>query len=573
VVALVFGVVTMVLLEKQVLSRLTLLSQRVSGIGASGDLSARVAIAGRDELTRLADDINGMLEALEHSQRERHESQERYHSLVETSPDVMYSLSAQDGTITSLNPAFETVTGWPRTEWLGKPFAGIVHPDDMPVAVETFERVCRGETPPLYQLRILSKSGEYLLGEFTSAPQIEGGAVVGEFGIVRDVTERQRMEEELLKAQKLESISILAGGIAHDFNNILTAVVGNISLARALYANPSDDVFQRLTAAEKASWRAKDLTEQLLTFSKGGAPVKKTASIIELIEESTRFVLRGSSVRCEFLIHNDLWPVEVDEGQISQVINNLVINANEAMPEGGIIQVGAENVTVEAQHALPLPDGKYVRIFVKDQGGGIPADQVQKVFDPYFTTKRKGSGLGLAVSYSIVKNHGGYITLESVSGVGTTFYIYLPASQQEILAKPTVEEKAPAGKGKVLLMDDEDAVREVTGRILSHMGYQVGFARDGAEAIALYKEAKESGQPFDVVVMDLTIPGGMGGKEAIRKLLEIDPQVKAVVSSGYHNDPIMAEFKAYGFSGVVAKPYLIEELSEVLQGILKQDAL
>ena len=195
VVALVFGVVTMVLLEKQVLSRLTLLSQRVSRIGASGDPSARVAIAGGDELTRLADDINGMLEALEHSQRERHESQERYHSLVETSPDVIYSLSAQDGTITSLNQAFETITGWSCAEWLGKPFAGIVHPDDLPVAVETFERICRGETPPLYQLRILSKTGEYMIGEFTSAPQIEGGAVVGEFEIVRDVAERQRMEK------------------------------------------------------------------------------------------------------------------------------------------------------------------------------------------------------------------------------------------------------------------------------------------------------------------------------------------------------------------------------------------
>jgi CheY-like chemotaxis protein len=317
--------------------------------------------------------------------------------------------------------------------------------------------------------------------------------------------------------------------------------------------------------------RAKDLTQQLLTFSKGGIPIKKNIRCAELIKETAAFTLSGSNVRCEFSLLEDLWSVEIDEGQISQVINNLVINADQAMPEGGIIKISAENVTVGTEEALSLQEGNYIKITIQDQGIGIPKDHLNKIFDPYFTTKHKGSGLGLAVAYSIIKNHEGHLGVESELGVGSTFTIYLPASQKQPLTKKEAEKKVITGKGKILVMDDEEVIREAIDEILTHLGYQVEFARNGEEAIALYKNTKGSRQTFDAIIMDLTVPGGMGGKDAIQKLIEIDPEVKAIVSSGYSTDPVMADFEKYGFSGVVAKPYNIRELSETLYRIINKD--
>jgi signal transduction histidine kinase len=384
-----------------------------------------------------------------------------------------------------------------------------------------------------------------------------------------ELTERKRMEEELLRVQKLESIGVLAGGIAHDFNNLLTAILGNISLTK-MYANPEDKGYKRLTEAEKACLRARGLTQQLLTFSKGGAPIKKVAFIRGLIRDSASFALIGSNVRCEFSISGDLWPVEVDEGQISQVINNMVINADQAMLEEGVIRVRAENVNVGLRNGLPLKEGRYVKITIEDNGIGIPEEHLVKIFDPYFTTKQKGNGLGLATAYSIIKGHNGYIEVESEVGVGTKFYVYLPASQKEILAKREIKERPVIGRGRILVMDDEEIVRGLTGDVLGYLGYEVEFARDGREAIEKYIRARESKRPFDVVIMDLTIPGGMGGKEAIKRLIEIDPEVKAIVSSGYSNDPVMAEYTKYGFREVITKPYKIEELSKILAKVINE---
>jgi two-component system cell cycle sensor histidine kinase/response regulator CckA len=381
-----------------------------------------------------------------------------------------------------------------------------------------------------------------------------------------DITKRKRMEEDISKIQKLESIGILAGGIAHDFNNILTAILGNVSLAK-IYDLQSN-VQERLTEAEKACMQAKELTQQLLTFSRGGAPVKKVTSIAHLLSDSAIFASSGSNARCECSIPDDLWAAEVDEGQISQVVNNLVINAEQAMPGGGVIKVSAENIFL-SESVLPLEDGNYVKISVEDQGVGIPEQHLQRIFDPYFTTKQKGSGLGLATSYSIIRNHDGHIVVESILGVGTTFHIYLPASSEEAVTREKMEEEIPVmGKGNILVMDDEEFIRELVGDMLVNIGYEATTVSDGAEAVELYKEAKESGRPFDAVIMDLTVPGGMGGREALRRIMEIDPEIKAIVSSGYSNDPIMADFGKYGFSGVIAKPYKTGELSEVLYKVM-----
>ncbi len=386
-----------------------------------------------------------------------------------------------------------------------------------------------------------------------------------------DITKRKRMEEEIQRAQQIESVGILAGGIAHDFNNILISITGSLSLLR-LKVKSDNEFLGLLSRAEKAASRARDLTQQLLAFSKGGAPVKKVTSIIGLIEDTANFSLRGSKVRCEFCLPDNLWPVEIDDAQISQVINNLIINAQQAMPQGGVIKICVENMTVEvnkAHDALPLKEGKYIKVMVKDQGVGIPKEDIHKVFDPYYTTKDEGNGLGLAISYSIIKKHNGYMLVESEVQVGTTIFIYLPIADREIfIVKDVAEERLLFGKGKILLMDDQPSVREMIRDMLIYIGYDVEVSREGDEAIERYKKAWKTGKAFDAVILDLTVPDGMGGDQVIGKLREIDPEVKAIASSGYADDPIMTEYKKYGFSGVVAKPYEIKELSEVLHSII-----
>jgi PAS domain S-box-containing protein len=494
------------------------------------------------------------------------ESEQRYRELFENAGEAI--LVVQDGKLVFANPMIIRMTGYPSAEIMAKPFIEFVHPDDRDMVLERHLKRLKGEEiPPVYAFRIIDGAGNTLWVEL-NAILIKWKGKAATLIFVRDITERKQLEEERQRVEKLESIGTLAGGIAHDFNNILTGILGNITLAQR-YVEPESQAADRLLEAEKASLRAKDLTQQLLTFSTGGAPVKKTASIAELLQESATFALRGSKVRCEFSLPDDLWPVEVDEGQMSQVITNLILNADQAMPGGGTINIRAENTVIKGKGDLPLPKGNYIKITVKDQGIGIPKKHLAKIFDPYFTTKQKGSGLGLATTYSIIKNHEGYITVESEVGVGTTFHIQLPASKKPAPVKAKAKKEAPVGgKGRILVMDDEEMIRKMLSKMLPLDGYDVELAKDGAEAVELYRKARESGQPFDAVIMDLTIPGGMGGKEAIKKLLEIDPDVKAIVSSGYATDPIMADFKKYGFSAVVTKPYSFEELEKTLRNML-----
>jgi PAS domain S-box-containing protein len=383
-----------------------------------------------------------------------------------------------------------------------------------------------------------------------------------------DVTERKQLEDERLKASKLESIGILAGGIAHDFNNILAAIMGNASLAKLSFDN-QDELSEILKEIEKASIRATKLTQQLLTFAKGGAPVKEVIELSELLNETARFSLRGSNVQCHFSIAPDLWPVDVDKGQINQVINNLVINAKQAMPGGGAVSIKAKNVSINSTNNIPLSEGKYIRVSVSDKGAGIPPNQLDKIFDPYYTTKQMGSGLGLATVYSIINRHHGHIDVISEVGTGTTFSLYLKASLKQVEIEENREDIQEIVTGKILVMDDDEMLRRSIGSNLEDFGNEVAEASDGNEAIMLYKKALKAGKPFDVVIMDLTIPGGMGGKEATQKLLKIDPGVKAIVSSGYSNDQIISNYTGHGFCGFISKPYKIEDLRNVINRVMK----
>ena len=480
-----------------------------------------------------------------------------------------------DGKVVLVSKVAENLTGWAQKEAAGKPLNEVFYIIDegtrkrLGNPVDTVVKTGRIIGLTNHAVLIARDGTERIIADSGAPIHDEHGQLLGVVLVFRDITELRRLQEELVKAAKLESVGALAGGIAHDFNNLLTGIMGNISLAKR-YIEPGE-AFDRLLEAEKASVRAKDLTQQLLTFSTGGAPIKKTISIADLIKDSVDFALRGSNIRCEFSLPDNLSLVEADEGQMNQVIVNLVINAKEAMPEGGILKIGAKNISIGRRGALPLRLGKYVEVSMEDTGVGISRKHLERIFEPYFTTKQQGSGLGLPTAYSIIKNHGGYITTRSTPTVGTTFYIYLPASDKPMLA----QEKAAVGirlvgEGRILVMDDEEIVRKFLDAELTDAGYEVELTVDGAEAIKQYTKAKGSGQPFDAVILDLTVPGGIGGKEVIKKLLEIDPSVKAIVSSGYSTDPIMSQFRDYGFCGVVAKPYGITELEKTLRSVLEE---
>lgn len=499
------------------------------------------------------------------------ESEEKYRTLFENSTDLIQAVKL-NGQLLYVNKAWMKTFGYTQEDIdAGLCIFDLVSPDYLEHCKSTFQQVISAEDVQYIDTCFVAKDGTNIIIEGNACCKfLEGKPVVTQC-IFRDVTEKRKMEEGLLRAQKLESIGVFAGGIAHDFNNLLTAILGNISLAK-VNINPRDTIFSNLENTEKAALQARSLTQQLLTFAKGGAPIKKVTTITELIKDSSSFAMRGANVKCEYQLPEDLWPIEVDEGQLSQVSQNLVINACQAMPDGGTLVIKGSNLVLH-EHDLPLlPAGKYVYLSFHDQGGGISKENLSKIFDPYFTSKKTGSGLGLAIAYSIVKKHDGLITVDSEIGRGATFSIYLPATEKNTAAQEKVGKNTTIKAGKVLVMDDDENIREVASKMLQHLGCEVDTARNGEEAIGLYFKAKEEGDPFDVVIMDLTIPGGMGGKEAIGKMRALDPTIKAIASSGYATDPIMASFREYGFSGVIPKPYKIGELSEILSEVfvLKQ---
>lgn len=480
------------------------------------------------------------------------------------------------GHITFLNPVAESLTGWSLDELRDK------HIDDVITIIcgVTRKRLTSPINSVISRNAVINYNNpKILISRFGNEIHIDDtwspihnnskGDVNGIVLVFRDITQRKQMEEDVQKNQKIESIGLLAGGIAHDFNNRLSVILGNAQLAKLNY-NKGKDITKYLENIEKSTDLAATLTQQLLTFSKGGEPVKRVCDIKDLIRETANLSLSGANERCLFNIAFNLHPVNVDKGQISQVINNIVLNADQAMPDGGDIFITAENVFIDSDSVLrSLTPGNYIKIEINDQGIGIPSDKLNKIFDPYFTTKQKGSGLGLSVAYSIVRKHGGIITVESEQGIGSTFSIYLPAVEEKVKEAEKEKEKAFRGAGKILVMDDEELVLQMVGDILKGVGYEIELATDGSVVLEQYKGAKQAGSPFDVVLLDLTVPGGMGGKETVQRLKEYDPHVKAIVSSGYSNDPIMANYKEYGISGVIAKPYRIVDLCKALKDVVE----
>jgi len=496
------------------------------------------------------------------------DSELRYRRLFETAQDSILILDGDTGKIIDANPFVNDLLGYAPGELLGKNLWDIGELKDILASKLSYDELQKHNYVRYDHLPLVNKDGKNIAVEVVAnAYKVESQRVIQ--CNIRDITERNLLLDAQQMAAKMEAIGTLAGGIAHDFNNILTGILGNIGLAkRKLKEN--GEAWERLEEAEKAIVKARDLSQQLLTFSRGGIPNKKLLSIGKLVHDSASFVLRGSRVKPEFSFPADLWAIEADEGQIHQVISNIVINADQAMPHGKVLYIEIKNLVIGDNH-LPLPAGNYVEISIKDTGVGIPKEHLTRIFDPFFTTKQKGSGLGLSSAYSIVKNHGGWITVNSQPGIGSTFCVYLPATDKPVLEEvPMVTGPALHGTGKILVMDDDETIRYMLKTMLKLSGYGVELTQDGNEAIAQYTKARDENKPFDAVIMDLTVPGGMGGKDTIGKLLEVDPGAKVIVSSGYSTDPVMNDFKKWGFTAAVTKPYTIGELEKTLYNILRK---
>jgi PAS domain S-box-containing protein len=482
------------------------------------------------------------------------------------------------GRIVLMNKVAEMLTGWTLSEAQSKPLGEVFviineltrKPCDNPVD----KVLSTGAIVNLENHTVLvGKTGaEYVIADSGAPIKDRDSKTIGVVLVFRDNTEKQKNQEALQKAQQLESIGVLAGGIAHDFNNLLSGLFGYLDLARESI-NRGEEAGQYIEKAFSVFGRAKDLTGQLLTFSKGGAPARKIAPLAPLVRDAVHFALSGSSIKCRFTIAPDLWPASFDENQIGQVMDNIVINARDAMPMGGTITVIAENIPEGSPLPAELVKSNYVRIRVSDLGTGISPEHLPRIFDPFFTTKQKGSGLGLATAYSIVKRHDGVITAQSELGKGATICIFLPASNSaaDFAIAPVSAPHAHKGRGAVLVMDDEDFIRDIAADMLASMGYTVETALHGAQAVSLFATKQKELRPFDLVILDLTIPGGMGGRQTKDELRKLAPNVKIIASSGYSDDPIMSKPQEHGFDAAVRKPYDKAELAKAVSIVMDEE--
>ena len=499
-------------------------------------------------------------------------SEQRYNIITAAAQDFIFIKNA-DRQYTFVNPAMARLFGLKPDDLVGKTPPEIFEPEFAAVINTVDDRTFNGEK--VNEIRPLQIGDrEYIFHTIQFPLEEKNGKIVSISGIVRDITkiikareQETELESQRLQLQKLEAVGTLAGGIAHDFNNMLGIILGNVSYALH-HLDRQSPLYEVLSQIQNGALQAQRLTQQLLTFARGGAPIKQATDLNRLIMESARFVTSGSRSTCMFNLAEDLWTADVDPGQINQAIGNIVLNACQAMPDGGTIHIQTENASITPGTVIPLSPGRYIKTTVKDHGVGISEKNISRIFDPYFTTKQQGSGLGLAVTYSIITRHGGGINAHSKIDLGTTITFFLPACSEE---KKTIleAETGHQGKGVILIMDDHEQILKMADIMFSEIGYTTACARDGAQAIELYRRSLESGQPFDLVILDLTVPGGMGGEETMAALLKIDPKVKAIVSSGYSNDPVMADCEAYGFRGVLPKPYTLDQVEKLLNKILK----
>ncbi|TAJ45532.1 ABC transporter substrate binding protein [Methanofollis fontis] len=507
--------------------------------------------------------------------RERTAAEERLAAETERLSVTLRSIG--DGVITTdtagnillINRAAEVITGWSDAEARGKALSEVLRIFDeksrTPVADPVRKVMLENAIVEIPDDTVLIRRDgtERLIADSAAPVRGSDSRILGVVIVFRDVTGARHAEEERIRNQKLESVGLLAGGIAHDFNNFLMAVLGNLQIAMD-GVDPEEERFGYLREAESALFRARDLTTQLLTFARGGAPVRQSRRLEEMIRETATFTLRGSHTRASCEIDENLWPVDVDIGQISQVVQNLVLNASQAMPDGGTVTIRARNRDL-TDEVPDLPAGRYVAVEVIDTGVGIASQNLQRIFDPYFTTRPDGRGLGLSSCLSIVRKHDGTIEVSSTPGEGTTFTVYLPATEKPpIIEESEIDDLAMTERGRVLVMDDEHHIRDVITVMLEKRGFSVDAVPDGETAITAYQRAIAEGKPYNSVILDLTVPGGMGGREAIFRLKELDPSVRAIVSSGYSQDPVMAEYEAFGFAAAIQKPFRMSDLVATL---------
>jgi len=456
-----------------------------------------------------------------------------------------------------VNPAFEKLTGLGRSDVVGRTVREVM-PGQQDSWIDAYGAVALTGESAHFERFYQGLGRDFEVTAYSPKP--------GQFAtIFFDVTEQRRLQEEMIKAQKLDSLGVLAGGLAHDFNNILTAIIGNISLARIM-TGEEHKASRRLTECEKAASRAAEITRQLLTFSRGGDPERTRVDTRQLLQEAVSFSLYGSNCRGRFEIDESVWHLDADAGQLHQAVNNLVINALQAMPEGGLVTVKAANATIEAGEARLLPAGRYVRIAITDHGCGIPQEQLKLIFDPYFTTKDHGTGLGLTSVYSIVKRHGGLLRVESAEGSGSSFEMLLPAAADTTGETPL---RSPGNQplqheNPILVMDDEEMIRSIAAAMLSELGHASVTCCDGEEAVRLYREALGRHQPFSAVILDMTVPGGMGGKAAAEQIRAMDPEAVLIISSGYGTDSLLDDNGVNLFNGAIKKPYSMSRFAGVI---------
>ncbi len=530
---------------------------------------------GKSNLARLAPALaRELAEAQERRQRQAaertvREHEARFRDIVETAHEGIWVLDAA-GATSYANRQLGVLLGVPVETLRECMWTEFLAPDDQ-ACRDSIARLVQG-TGERFECHLRRADGVRVWVLVSAAPCRDAdGLVVGSLLMVTDLTAHKRAEAEVRKAERLQALSRLAGGIAHDFRNYLTVVLGKISLVK-MDLTPDELLYSRLTSAEGAALRAKELSEQLLTFAEGGAPVKRPTSIAELLREATTFALRGTNVSAIFQVADDLWPLEADPGQVGEVIHNVVVNAAEAMPTGGAVTVMARNLPVDEAASAALP-GPCVEIIIQDEGVGIAPDDLPMIFDPFFSRKGIGDGLGLTTAYSIVRSHDGTLHVSSRIGEGTTCTLRLPAAPSLAVPPHVAFVRPQVHKGRILVMDDEDFVRECVVDMLAALGYDAQAACEGEEAIRQYMQAQAAGHPFDAVILDLTVRGGLGGKDTISRLQAFDPQVRAIVTSGYSQDPILADHKHYGFCNVIPKPYRLDELCAVVLTTLGESSV